>query len=183
MTREHAVRRLIALLALAAAVGGCGGGSGPDRDAVPSDLEIRYRWNSGVSNVGPDYAAYAVSLEASGAGTIHFTVGHPSADQDLWDERFAVGAADLLDLYSLLHDAGVFSESWAAREPVPGSGGGSSLVVIADEVTYRVPVDLADRDHSASIAPVYESVRSLVPREIWEGFETRREDHIDAHDH
>ncbi|MCB2224346.1 MAG: hypothetical protein KQH83_09270 [Actinobacteria bacterium] len=176
------MRRLAVTLVLAVAVGGCGGDAGPGPGAVPADLEIHYRWNSGVSNVGPDYAAYSVSLDAAGSGTIRFTVGHPSAEQDEWTETFGVAADDLRALYAGLRDAGLFSGAWARRDPVPGSGAGSSLAVVADGSAYAVPTDLADPDDARSIAAVYESIRALVPEGIWERYEARRGEYLAGHD-
>jgi len=177
------VRRFTALLTVAAVLAGCGGDAGPDPDVVPADLQVHYRWNSGVSNVGPDYAAYSVSLDGSGSGTIRFTVGHPSAEQDVWTETFGLSTGDLRDVYSSLHGAGLFSRNWTAREPAPGSGGGSSLAVVADGRTYSVPTDLADPEDSDSVSTVYESIRSLVPESIWEGFEARRDEYVSSHDY
>ena len=46
-----------------------------------------------------------------------------------------------------------------------------------------VPHNLADRDDADLMATVYESIRSLVPETIWEGFETRRDDYLSEHDY
>jgi hypothetical protein len=177
------MRRFVVLLTLVAAIGGCGSDAGPDPDAVPADLAIDYRWNTGVSNVGPDFAAYSVSLDMSGSGTIRFTVGHPSAEQDMWAETFDLFVGDLRVLYLSLHEVDLFSRTWMQEEPKPGSGWGSSLLVVAEGKTYVVPHNLADRDDADLMATVYESIRSLVPETIWEGFETRRDDYLSKHDY
>ena len=175
--------RFVVLLTLVAVIAGCGGDAGPDPDVVPADLAIDYRWNSGVSNVGPDFAGYMVALDLSGSGTIRFTVGHPSAEQDVWAETFDLSVGDLRALYLSLHEVDLFSQTWKQGVSAPGLDRGSVLLVVAEGKTYVVPHNLVDSDDADSMATVYESIRSLVPETIWEGFETRRDDYLSKHDY
>jgi len=173
-----------ALISLAAVAGvvGCSGDSGPNAGVVPSDFQVDYRWDSGVSNVGPDYVSYRISLPPTGPGTIHYTIGHPStSQQEDWVETFGIAGEDVRALYALIHEAGLFTRAWPQSDPVPGANCGSSVRVVADGTDYQVPTMLADPDDADSIAAVYETIRSMVPETIWEDFEARQVRYLSEH--
>jgi len=177
------VRRAVASLIVLIGVVACGGNAQLEPGTVPSDFQVEYSWNNGVSRVGPDFLTYQVSLPTTGSGTIHCTFGHPSSNQqEEWTETFEVTADDLQALYATMHEVGLFTKTWPQAEPVPGLSGGSSIRVVADGGEYRVPSVLADSSDADSIAVVYQMIRSMVPQTIWDEIETRQAQYIEDHD-
>jgi hypothetical protein len=150
---------------------------------MPPDFQVDYYWDSGVSNIGPDYLSCHVLLLATDAGTINCTMGHPSSSQQQdWVETFDVTADDLQVLYTRMHEAGLFTRTWQQADPIPGVSGGPGVRVVAGASDYRVPSALADPRDTDSIAIVYEEIRRMVPETIWQDLEARQARYIEEHD-
>ena len=176
------MRRAAASLIVVLGIAACGGDAGPDPSAAPSDFQVDYHWDSGISNVGPDYLSVRISLEASGSGLIHATLGHPSSDtQDEWVETFGVTAEALESLYAKMQEVGLFTRTWQQGEPVPGSSGGPSVQVVADGIEYRIPSGLADPNDVARAGKVYDQITGVVPTTVLDALDVRQAQYLAEH--
>jgi hypothetical protein len=176
------MRRVVALIVVFG-LAACGGNAGPDPEVMPSDFQVNYHWDSGVSNVGPDYLAYRISLSTTGSATVSYTIGHPSSnDQEEWADTFEFSIDDLRELYTTMHEVGVFTRDWTQADPIPGIFYGSRVHVVAGGEDYSVPSALADSSEADLVASVYEEIRGLVPETIWDTMEARQAQYIEKHD-
>jgi len=177
------VRRVAVSLIIILGFVACAEDAGPDPDTLPTDLQIDYHWNNGVSRVSPDYLYYHISLPATGSATISYTLGHPSSsEQEEWAETFEVSDDDLRGLYALMQQVGLFTRTWQPADPVPGASGGPSVRVVAEGKTYNVPSELADMSDAVAIANVYGKIEQMVPETVRDTMEARQAQYLEEHD-
>ncbi|MCJ7626089.1 MAG: hypothetical protein MUO76_21565 [Anaerolineaceae bacterium] len=138
----------------------------------PDDFRFRLEWAAG-SMPPPYHYEYTIQVEA-GQGLITFFPDYPSADTPMWEETFVVDEPEMEGLFQLMAAKKVFRDTWQ-RQQEPTTGGSRSwLEVTCGKIVYKVPYDLEYAEQKA-LDEVYDSVRSLIPRDIWEMLVSRRE--------
>lgn len=158
------MRMIAATVALAIAGAGCSLRTGPDPERLPLDFFVQLAWDSGVA-AEADYLEYRITVQASGEGTIHYTLGR--RDPTEYVEAFDVTNPCLLGLYAAMHESGLFGEP--ASGPSSNDYGGFRMRALAEFETYVAPQD------DPAMGAVYEEIIHLVPSHIWDELEERQE--------
>jgi hypothetical protein len=143
------------------------------------DLTLRYEWHEG-SVPPPFHYEYTIALEAGGAGTVDFFPDYPQHGVTPWRRAFQASPANVAALLALMDKKRVFERRWhrARRHTVGGSHAYLDATVGGRAVS--VPAGLPPRD-ARSIAPVYDAIRALVPKAIWDKLFRRYEEYQFRH--
>ena len=183
-TRAEIFMKYVFCLMLALLVVSCTGaapfhpstGDGNDR---PDDFRVEYEWHEG-SLPPPYHYEYTVVFTPSGRSEIVVVPDYPSANVPTWSESFEVGERDLDALHRLMVKNGLFSRKWRRSDAVPVGGSRQTLVVTAQGKQIRVDDPLVPEQQAPAQA-IHSAVRELVPKEIWERLQTRRQRYMQEH--
>lgn len=134
--------------------------------ASNTDLSLAYQWNA--ASVPPPYHyEYVIELGPGPHGAVVFLPDYSQHDPPQWRRPFGIESAAWTRLLALLDRQGLFSRRWRR---VPSRIVGDSqawLKAARGGHEASVPSTLSKRDAEA-IAPVYQAIKDLVPRGIWD---------------
>jgi hypothetical protein len=150
-----------------------------DRNARPDDFGVEYRWREG-SLPPPYHYEYTVIIKPSGRSEIVFTPDYPSTSVPKWTESFESEERDLNDLYRVIVENGLFTQKWQKLDRAPVGGSNQMLVVTAEGKRITVE-DYLVSEQQAGAKAMYAAVQALVPKEIWERLQARRQQYIQEH--
>jgi hypothetical protein len=164
-----------------ATVVGCSGSEPESRElgARPQDLTVDYQWREG-SLPPPYHYEYTLSIAAEGQGEIVLTPDYPRTDVPEWTEEFQVSAKQLDDLYQVLVDNGLFTQTWRQQDSPPVGGSSQELIVTADGKRFTVE-DYVVADQQAAAQSMYDAVHALAPQEVWDRLDAKREQYMQEH--
>jgi|CXWL01.1.fsa_nt_gi hypothetical protein len=150
----------------------------------PADFSIHYKSTNG-SLPPPYHYEYTIRIEPAGAGQVELIPGYPFLDPSVvlptWVEHFHVVEQNLDDVYRVMVENELFTRSWRKSDTRQEPGGGlESLVVLAGGKQITVKDFLAS-EQEASARVMYAAVRDLVPKNLWEQLEARREQYIEEY--
>jgi len=134
----------------------------------PADLKITYHWDSG--SLPPKYHySYEIVIEPDGSGQFMVQPGYAATGEPTpWVTAFRVSPEKMNQLFQLLIARDMLRTEWAKGKPLIG-GSSSEMQIIADGKTYSVPNDaqMIEKDKS-DLAEVYDFIKQLVPKSIWD---------------
>ena len=147
-----------------------------EQNARPDDFTVEYEWREG-SLPAPYHYEYTVIIKPSSQSKIVLTPDYASITVPKWTEYFKVEEHGLNDLYRVMVENGLFTRKWRqlAAEPVGGSN--QTLVVTAQGKRIKVE-DYVVSEQQVSAKVMYAAVQALVPKEIWERLEARRQQYM-----
>ena len=164
---------LLAVFCIGCATGNSSAGAQNER---PDDFAVEYEWRAG-SMPPPYHYRYAVFINPSGQGEIVLTPDYPSATVPKWTELFKVEEEGLNDLYRMMVENGLYSGKWRQMDMAPVGGSNQTLVVTSQGKQIRVADYLVSEQQAAAKA-MYEAVRAMVPKDIWERLQARRQQYM-----
>jgi hypothetical protein len=176
MTKTYLALSLLAAGALACAALQPGQRPSATR---PADFRVQYEWREG-SLPPPYHFELTIIIEPDGAGTIRMVPDYPHQDVPAWIEPFAVAPEAHDSLYSFMLDRRVFTRDWRAEDSPPVGGGYSWAVITADDRQVTIPA-FPVREQAHDAADVLGAVRRLVPQELMDELEARRQEYVREH--
>jgi len=150
-----------------------------ERNVRPDDFSVEYEWREG-SLPPPHHYEYNVVIKHSGESQIVLTPDYPSTTVPKWAERFKVEEQGLNDLYRVIIENGLFTRKWRHLHEAPVGGSNQTLVVTARGKRIKVE-DYLVSEQQASAKAMYAAVQALVPKEIWERLQARRQQYMQEH--
>jgi hypothetical protein len=150
-----------------------------EQNARPDDFAVEYEWRAG-SLPPPYHYQYAVIIRSSGQSEIVLTPDYPSINVPKWTEFFKVEEQGLNDLYRVMVENGLFIRKWRQLDAAPVGGSNQTLVVTAQGKRIKVEDYLVSEQQIPAKA-MYAVVQALVPKEIWERLQTRRQQYMQEH--
>jgi hypothetical protein len=142
----------------------------------PADLHVRYDWRAGTMPP-PYHYSYSISLQADGSGEVTMTPDYDGPAVPIWREPFSVTTAEVAQLYALMLEQGLLSQSWRADADPPVGGSSGNLTVQAAGRTVAIPPFLAT-DQQARAETMADALRALVPEPIFTDLEARRAEYV-----
>ena len=113
-------------------------------------------------------------------GSLEYTAGYPGPDTPTYKAQFDVESSAMSDLYDGLADNDLLrDEEASAPEDAPIGGSAVTATVTADGNTYVIPAYTEDGAPLQSLAGL---IHRLVPRLVWNDFETRAKKHYEGGD-
>ena len=152
-----------------------------EKNARPDDFGVEYEWREG-SLPPPYHYEYTVIIKPSGRGEIVLTPDYPSTIVPKWTEYFKVEEQGLNDLYRVMVENGLFTRKWRQLDTAPVGGSNQTLVVTAQGKRIKVE-DYVVTEQQVSAKVMYAAVQALVPKEIWERLQARRQQYMQVHPH
>ena len=145
----------------------------------PADFGVEYQWRE--ASVSPPYHyEYSVTIKPTGQSQIAFIPDYPSAAPPRWVESFVIEEERLDDLYGVMMEKGLFTRKWRQMDPLPVGGRFQWLGVKAGGKRLVVEDYLVSEQEAAAKA-MYAAVRALVPKEVWESLQVRRQQYMQEH--
>ncbi|MEW6674069.1 MAG: hypothetical protein AB1427_20440 [Thermodesulfobacteriota bacterium] len=145
----------------------------------PGDFSVEYQWRE--ASVPPPYHyEYSVTIKPTGQGQIAFVPDYPSEAPPRWVESFVIEEGRLDDLYRVMLVKGLFTRKWRQMDPLPVGGSFQQLSVKAGGKRLLVEEYLVAEQEAAARA-IYAAVRALVPEDIWESLQVRRQQYMQEH--
>jgi hypothetical protein len=135
-------------------------------------LSLAYQWTAG-SLPPPGHYEYRIEIEQF-SGKISFIPDYPQNDTPKWIENFVCTADRLTCLYEKIDSSEFFAKPWGSRDPHRIGGATQTLDLTINDKTVHIPHDLALHEHEM-IQPVFDAVKDLVPRPIWDRLFALRE--------
>jgi hypothetical protein len=151
------------------------------RNTRPGDFCVEYDWREG-SLPPPFHYEYTVILKPSGQSKIVLIPDYPAADVPKWAENFKVGEQDLNALYRVMVENGLFTRKWRQMDAGRVGGSNQTLVVTAQGKRIRIE-DYLVSEQQGPAKVMYAAVQALVPKEIWERLQARRQQYMQEHPH
>ena len=142
----------------------------------PADFAVEYEWREG-SRPPPYHYEYSISVRPAGDGEIVLIPNYPADGVPRWTEKFQIAERDLNELYRAMAENRLFTQQWRQLEPAPIGGSNQTLVVTARGKRIKV-ADYLISGQQAPARVMYAAVRALVPREIWDQMQARREQYM-----
>ena len=134
----------------------------------PDDLKITYRWDTG--SLPPKYHySYEIVIEPDGSGQFIVQTGYAAKSEPTpWVSAFIISPEEKSQLFQLLMTRNILRTEWAKGKLLIG-GSSSEMQVTAAGKTYSVPNDaqMIEKDKS-DLAEVYDFIKQLVPKSIWD---------------
>ena len=152
-----------------------------DQNARPDDFCVEYEWREG-SLPPPYHYEYTVIINPSSRSEIALTPDYPSTTVAKWTEFFKVEEQGLNDLYRVMVENGIFTRKWRQLDAAPIGGSNQTLVVTAQGKRIKVE-DYVVSEQQVSAKVMYVAVQALVPKEIWERLQARRQQYMQEHPH
>ena len=122
----------------------------------------------------PHHYEYTITIGPDLHGEIVFLPDYPSDETPVWTEGFDLSDDALAGLHSLIVEAGVFSTDWREMDDPPVGGKLEWMKATASGTDVLVPSTLV-AEQAEAIAPVYEAMRSLVPKSVRDKLMARQE--------
>lgn len=142
----------------------------------PSDFTVEYSWWSG-STPPPYHYEYDLKIGPGSKGEIVFRPGYPGSDTPVWTETFPISDGALDNLYKLLVERKILRKDWKEMRNPPVGGSVESMTVLANNESYKVPSHV--EEEGQALAEVYEAIRSMVPKQMWDDLMARRETYME----
>ena len=140
----------------------------------PADLKITYHWDTG--SLPPKYHySYDIVFNSDGTGQFIYQQSYIGKDSPIPSvTAFTMPPEKINQLYQLLLTKNMLRTEWAKRQPSIG-GSSSDLQVFAEGKTFSIPNDalMIEKDRTDS-AEVYDSIKKLVPKGIWDELANKR---------
>jgi hypothetical protein len=140
----------------------------------PDDLKIDYAWNTG--SLPPKYHySYEIVIHADGSGQFIYQQSYAGDGAPTPSvTAFTVSPNNIDQLYQLLLTRNMLRTEWAKKQPLIG-GSSSEFEVHADGKTFSIPNDttMVEQDKKDA-AVVYEFIKDLVPKKIWDELAIKR---------
>jgi hypothetical protein len=152
-----------------------------ERNARPDDFGVEYEWREG-SLPPPYHYEYTVIIKPSSQGEIVLTPDYPSTTVPNWTEYFKVEEQGLNDLYRAMVENGLFTRKWRQLDTAPVGGSHQRLAVTAQGKRIKIE-DYLIPEQQVSAKIMYAAVQVLVPKEIWERLQARRQQYMQEHPH
>ncbi len=150
-------------------------------NARPDDFGVEYEWREG-SLPPPYHYEYTIIIRPSGQSKIVLSPDYPSTTVPEWTGFFKVQAQGLNDLYRTMVQNGLFTRKWRQLDAAPVGGSNQTLLVTAQGKQIKVE-DYLVPEQQASAKAMYAAVHALVPKDIWERLQTRRQQYMQEHMH
>ena len=122
----------------------------------------------------PHHYEYTITIGPDLCGEIAFLPDYPSDETPVWKESFDISDGALTGLYSLIAERGVFSTDWREMDDPPVGGELEWMKVTARGTDVLVPSTLIE-EQAKAISPVYDILRSAVPKSVWDKLMALRE--------
>ncbi len=155
----------------------------PKQDTTPSDFSLTLAWNTG--SLPPEYTySYEIVIGPGLEGTLAYQFGYDSEDEvNAYSSSFPLAQEQLDELYTYFLDQDILRSDWEEGEGMLGSPG-SSLTIIADGIEYAVPSlsDLTSADY-ALVEEAIDKIKAIVPADLWEEMEARRQIYEDEYEY
>jgi hypothetical protein len=152
-----------------------------EQNARPDDFGVQYEWHEG-SLPPPYHYEYTIIIKPSGQSKIVLSPDYPSVTTPKWTEFFKVKEQGLNDLYQMMVENGLFTRKWQQLDAAPVGGSSQTLVVTAQGKQIKVE-DYLVSEQEVSAKAIYAAVHALVPKDIWERLQTRRQQYMQEHLH
>lgn len=167
--RTVAVTWVVACTSMLAACG-----VGDDLAQPPGDFAITVEFADG-SVPPPDHVQWTLTVDDDGQGTLAYSPDYPGADVPTFRAQFDVESAAMTGLYEGLADNDLLGDQ-DQGDDAPIGGPSESATVTADGDAFAIP---AYADGGVPLQPVERQIHQLVPRQVWNDFEKRREAYAD----
>jgi hypothetical protein len=151
----------------------------PALDERPADFSLVYEWREG-SLPPPYHYEYTISVTADGAGTLTLVPDYPGPAVPIWTETFGLDAAALDALYAQLAAEGAFTTGWRAEDDPPVGGSYSWLTLTAGGREIEIP-PFPIESQTAAASRIEAAVNALVPADLWDSINARREQYVAEH--
>ncbi|MGV8056738.1 MAG: hypothetical protein AB2L12_01690 [Smithellaceae bacterium] len=151
-----------------------------EQNARPNDFVIEYEWREG-SLPPPYHYEYTVIIKPSGRSEIVLTPDYPSNTVPKWTEFFKVDEQNLNNVYRVIVENGLFTQKWRQMDAAPVVGGSNQTLIVTAE-GKRIKIEdylVSEQQPSAKI--MFTAVQTLVPKEIWERLQARRQRYMQEH--
>ncbi len=152
---------------------GCGSAGGDSTDP-PDDFAITVEHSDG-SVPPPAHVQWRLAVDETGQGILDYTPDYPGDGVPTFTAQFDVETTTVDDLYAALEKRDLLRNQDEASDP-PVGGASDSATVTADGETYEIP---AFTDEGAPLAPLERQIHRLVPRQVWNDFDKRREAYVE----
>ncbi|MDD5168122.1 MAG: hypothetical protein PHN75_04830 [Syntrophales bacterium] len=152
-----------------------------ERNERPDDFGVEYEWREG-SLPPPYHYEFTVIIKPSSQSEIVLTPDYPATTVPRWTEFFKVEEQGLNDLYRVMVENGLFTRKWRQMDAAPVGGSNQTLAVTAQGKRIKVE-DYLVSDQQVSAKAMYAAVQALVPKEIWERLQARRQQYMQEHPH
>lgn len=149
----------------------------PDTSTRPADFALDYEWRAG-SMPPPHHSEYSLQIQSDGSGQIVFSPDYPGEGIPVWTEPFTLDAAKLDALYQTLHENGLFTTTWEARENPPVGGDYDWMSVTATGQQVNVGPFVIESQVAAYEA-MANAVEATVPDDIWIKLREQRQEYED----
>lgn len=169
-----------ALVGLTTAMGALTACASDARGPVPDDLLVRYEWREG-SLPPPYHYEYSIRLQSDGAGEVTMVPDYAGDEVPVWSEPFSVSREQVAQLYGVIVDRGLFSQTWRELEDPPVGGSSEMMSVVANGRIVTIPAFLPP-DQRERAEDLYAALRSLVPTAVFAGLEARRAAYVAEHE-
>ncbi len=150
-----------------------------EQNARPNDFVIEYEWREG-SLPPPYHYEYSVIINPSGRSEIILTPDYPSTTVPKWTEFFKVEEQNLNDVYRVIVENGLFTRKWRQLDQAPVGGSNQTLIVMVKGKRIKIE-DYLVPEQQFSAKLMYAAVQALVPQEIWERLQARRQKYVQEH--
>ena len=150
-----------------------------EQNARPDDFGVEYAWREG-SLPPPYHYEYTVIIKPSGQSEIVLTPDYPSTTVLKWTEFFKVEEQGLNNLYRVMVENGLFTRKWQQLDAAPVGGSHQALVATAQGKRIKVE-DYLIPEQQVSAKKMYAAVQALVPKEIWERLQAKRQQYMQEH--
>jgi hypothetical protein len=147
-----------------------------EENARPDDFSVEYEWREG-SLPPPYHYEYTVIIKPSGQSEIVMTPDYASITAPKWTEYYMIEEQGLNDLYRVLVENGLFTRKWRQLTAAPVGGSNQTLVVTARGQRIKVE-DYLVSEQQVSAKAMYTAVQALVPKEIWERLQAKRQQYM-----
>ena len=147
--------------------------------SCPEDFWVELHWRAG-SLPPPLHYESTITITSSGQSKMVLTPDYRRAGVPEWTEQFHVEEPNVRNLYRVMVENGLFTHRWRKMATGPTGGGYRRLVVIASGKRFMVE-DYVVSEHRASARVMYAAVQALVPKNLWEQLEARREQYIEEY--
>jgi hypothetical protein len=152
-----------------------------EQNVRPDDFGVEYEWREG-SLPPPYHYEYTVIIKPSSRSEIVLTPDYPSTTVPKWTEFFKVEEQGLNDLYRVMVENGLFTRKWRQLDAVLVGGSNQTLIVAAQGKRIKVE-DYLVSEQQVSAKVMYTAVQALVPKEIWERLQAKRQQYMQEQRH
>ncbi len=146
----------------------------------PADFSLVYEWQEG-SLPPPYHYEYTITLNPDGQGQIVMVPDYSFSNPPTWTETFTVTPAVFDQFYQRLIDKGLFAQRWQAQDQPPVGGSYDSLHVTAHGQQITIPSFVIQTQANAA-EDISTAIRVLVPQNIWDKLNARREQYVTEHE-